>query len=41
MTLAALVTMLFTWVFITYYTVKFFIKVLKNPIQKETQENIQ
>lgn len=35
MTTSALVMMLGSWTVITYYTVKFFIKVLKTPQEKE------
>ena len=31
MTTAALITMIFAWAIIAYYTIKFFLKVLRTP----------
>jgi hypothetical protein len=35
MTESALITMLSTWTLITFYTVKFFVKVLRTPQHKD------
>jgi uncharacterized membrane protein YwzB len=35
MTTAALVTMIVTWIVIAYFTVRFFLKVLRTPQEKD------
>jgi hypothetical protein len=37
MTTSALIVMLSAWTLITYYTVKFFLKVLKNPTSQSEE----
>ena len=35
MTTAALITLLFAWIIIGFYTIRFFLKVLKTPQEKD------
>lgn len=38
MSTSALVTMIITWSIISYFTIRFFLKVLKTPQEKENSE---